>query len=316
MSPPPVYLVTGAAGQLGSAVARLLRELEVELRCLDLAPSREGAREGEPWLACDLVSPDSYAALSEFCRPVTHVVHLASRVTDAKDLSVDLGSQLALEAEGTLNLLRALGSGTRHLAYASSMTVYGRPERLPVGEEHPLRPDCVYAVAKLAVERLLAGFGRERGIPIAAMRLTSLYGPGPAKGRAIPAMALSALQGRPPEVFGDGSVRRDYLYVDDAARATLAVSLGALDGPVNVGTGRGTSTAELARLILRLAGLEGDPRFLPRRLDEQSSASMVLDVRRLSGATRFVPFIPLEEGLRRTLAALRHSIEEGKEAVL
>jgi len=151
-----VVLVTGAAGRIGSAMVELLRSLKVERRCLDLAPSRRPVEE--PWKLCDLAELSDPEGLRAFCRPVTHVIHLASRVTNSKDFAATFPSQFRIEVLGTLNLLRALPSSARHVAYASSMTVYGAPEHLPVGEDHPLRPSCVYALCKVVTEQHLAAF--------------------------------------------------------------------------------------------------------------------------------------------------------------
>ncbi|MBI5202240.1 MAG: NAD-dependent epimerase/dehydratase family protein [Elusimicrobia bacterium] len=300
-----VVLVTGAAGRIGSAMVARLRELGIERRCVDLAQPRTPPQE--PWLVRDLGDSASAGELREFCRPVTHAIHLASRVTNAKDLEETYSSQFRIEVLGSQKLLRALPSSTRHVSYASSMTVYGAPEYLPVGEDHPLRPACVYALCKVAVERELAAFSRERGIPAAALRISSVYGPGAPDRRAIGAMIERALSGRPIEVFGDGTVRRDYIYVEDVCRAALSVAVAALDGPVNVGTGRGTSASELAEVISRLAGSAASPVLVPRELDEQASASMIFDIRRLSRAAHFAPQVSLEEGLSRIIAGLRGS---------
>ncbi len=298
-----VVLVTGAAGRIGSAMVELLRSLKVERRCLDLAPSRRPVEE--PWKLCDLAELSDPEGLRAFCRPVTHVIHLASRVTNSKDFAATFPSQFRIEVLGTLNLLRALPSSARHVAYASSMTVYGAPEHLPVGEDHPLRPSCVYALCKVVTEQHLAAFTRERGIPAAALRIASVYGPGAPDRRAIGAMIERALSGRPIEIFGDGTVRRDYIYVEDVCSAALAVSIAGLDGPLNVGTGQGTSAAELAAAISRLAGSARAPVLVPKELDEQAAASMVFDIRRLTGATQFSPRVSLEEGLSRIIAGLR-----------
>ncbi|MBI4424203.1 MAG: NAD-dependent epimerase/dehydratase family protein [Elusimicrobia bacterium] len=298
MSARLVVLVTGASGRIGRSLVRLLAGLGVERRCVDVAL----VPDDSPCLHCDIADASSASALLDFCKPVTHVVHLASRAAGPKDPAQAYGPQFRLEVLGTLNLLRALPPDVRHVAYASSMTVYGAPERLPVAEDQPLRPECVCALCKIAVEQHLEEYSRARGVPACALRLSSVYGPGASRGSAIGAMIERALRGEPPEVHGDGSARRDYLYVDDACRAFLAAALHGVRGALNVGTGVGTSAAELAGLIARLAGLDRPPVFVPR---ERGSASLVFDIRRLAGATRFSPRVSLEDGLSRTLADLR-----------
>jgi UDP-glucose 4-epimerase len=300
----PVVLVTGASGRIGTAMVALLRSLGIERRCIDLVLSPAS----EPWLACDLTDASIYGTLRDFCLPVTHVIHLASRVTASKD-PIDFSPQFRIEVESLRNLLGALPDGVRHVSIASSMTVYGSPLRLPVDETHPLKPLSIYGSCKVLSEQTLADFSRERGIPAAALRISSAYGPGRARPIAIDSMIALALKGRTPEVFGDGTVKRDYIFVDDVCRAALAVSFSGASGPINVGTGIGTSSAELAIAVARLAGLGKRLRLMPRALDEQAASSMIMDVRRLTRKTGFAPSIPLEDGLAKTLDYFRRREE-------
>lgn len=302
--PPRVLLVTGAAGQIGRAFSRLLDAQGLAHRGLDFAPPPEGSTA--PYLRTDLSAAGAEAALAEFCAPVTHVVHLAGRITNAKSLAEGYREQHALNVEGTLRLLAALPGGLRHFAYASSMTVYGNgASGEPVDETRPPEPNCVYALMKLAVERHLGDFARRTGTRVALLRYTSAYGPGPASGRAIPAMILRLLAGRAPEVHGDGSARRDYIYVDDLCRATLESSLREVEGVLNIGTGVGISAAELASLLARLTGAGLEPVFTGRGVDAQGASSLVYDIGRMRRVLDYEPQTSLEEGLARTIGHFR-----------
>lgn len=299
---PPMFLITGAAGGIGRMMALELERRGLAYKSVDVVTLESAS---VPFFTCDLAERGELRALREFCADVTHVIHLAGRVTNEKSVSAAYAEQFHMSVAGTLNLLDALGSRTRHVAFASSMTVYGAPQRLPVDETQPLQPSCVYAVCKVAGERYLEAHARRTGRRVALLRYTSIYGPGDASKRAIPAMIRAVLAGRRPEVHGDGSVRRDYMYHEDLCRLTVEASLKEASGPLNVGSGQGTSSAELARLILKLAGPGGEPVFVPTQLDAQSSASMVYDVSRLRAAIGELALTPLEEGLARTIAASR-----------
>lgn len=293
----PVVLLTGASGLIGRALASALDERG--LAHLDVCRTPPGT--SSPFLPCDLSDPSALARLAEFCRPATHVIHLASRISNAKDLASGYREQFAVNVSATLNLLRALPPSVRHFAYASSFTVYGNTRVSRVDEGHPVAPNNVYGLCKLAVERHLEEFGARAGVPVAVLRYTSVYGPGSAPGRAIPAMIARLLAGRPPEVYGAGSARRDYLYVDDACRAALQAALGEAEGVFNVGTGVGTATAELASLLVRLTGASVAPVFVPRELDAQAASSLVYDVGKMRRELGFTPAVSLEEGLLKTI---------------
>ena len=294
---PVRVLVTGSQGQIGRVMTRLLRDLGIKHAGLDVGEG-EGA-----YLRCDLTKPDA-RALAEFCRPVTHVVHLASRISREKDLS-GYAEQRRLNVDGTLALLDALPANLRHFAYASTMTVYGDCGERPVSEERPPEPSCVYALTKLAAERRLEEACARRGIPAALLRYSSVYGPGTPPDRAIPHMASRILAGEPPELRGGGRAVRDYLYIDDLCRATLAASLREARGVFNIGTVRGVSAAELARSLCRLAGSDAEPVPVDEPVDEQAAASLVYDISKARRELGWRPCVTFEAGLEAVIRELR-----------
>lgn len=301
--PAPVVLITGALGQLGRAMGALLDRKGVKHLGIDIVEPKEPS---DRFLRCDLGDPAEIGRLAEFCRPVTHVIHLASRITNEKDLRQSFEAQYRMNVTGTKNLLKALPPALRHIAYASSMTVYGNTDVPLVDESHPIRPNCIYALCKVIVERHLAEHSRRTGVKSAFLRYTSAYGPGPRTGRAIPAMIGRLLDGEAPEIFGDGSARRDYIYVDDLCEATYQAVVKEADGPFNIGTGRGISAAELAELLIRLTGVQVSPKFIPREQDAQARSSLVFDISKMVRELEFRPSITIEDGLSRLIAQLRH----------
>jgi UDP-glucose 4-epimerase len=296
---PLVVLLTGAAGLVGRAMGRLLDENGIVHRGTDIVPAPSDL--GAPYHQCDLADPQARTGLAAFCAPVTHVIHLASKITNEKSLAASYLQQHRLNVAGTLNLVAALPPAVRHLSYASSITVYGSTTAAAVDESQPARPNCVYALTKLAAERLLLESSARTGLKIALLRYTSAYGPGPATGRAITNMICRLLDGQPPEIYGDGSTVRDYIYIDDLCRATLKASLREAEGVLNVGTGVGISAADLARLLVRLTGASVAPVRSPRLIDAQAGSSLVYDISKMRRELGFSPEVSLEEGLLRTI---------------
>lgn len=301
----PVVLVTGAAGHIGRCMGRLLREQGVDHRGTDLVPCPDYAE----FRACDLSDPAAPEALAAFCAPVTHVIHLASRIHNLKSLAGSYAEQYKVNVAGTLHLLKALPPTARHLCYASSMTVYGNAASEAVDESHPVQPNCVYALTKLAAERLLLEEGPRRGLKVALLRFTGAYGPGGVSGRAIPNMIARLLEGRAPEIYGAGTARRDYIYVDDLCRATLRAATSEAEGVFNVGTGVGISASELAGLLIRLTGSAVAPAASAKAVDAQAASSMVYDIGKMRRELGFTPEVTLEEGLLRTIRDFRAAQE-------
>jgi CDP-glucose 4,6-dehydratase len=126
---------------------------------------------------------------------------------------------------GTWLVLEACrGHGTERVVVASSDKAYGRQPELPYREEHPLDPRYPYDVSKAAADMLARSYSQTFGLPVAVTRLANVYGGGDTnRARLIPEAVCAALAGEAPVVRSDGSPERDFLYVEDAARAYLAV---------------------------------------------------------------------------------------------
>jgi UDP-glucose 4-epimerase len=173
---------------------------------------------------------------------------------------------LRVNAEGTLALLEAVraAGGRGRFVYVSSSEVYGTPADGTFSEDTLPAPTTVYGAGKLAGEHLTLAYHRTYGIDARVVRPFNAFGPrshfeGDC-GEVIPKFILRALAGRPLIIHGDGSQTRDFTFVRDTAAWLLRLALNnALEGQVvNIGAGRETSVAELARRILRLTGSVSD----------------------------------------------------------
>ena len=271
MSPRRV-LVTGGAGFIGSRLAAQLRARGDEVVVLDDLSTgrREKLPEGARLIVGDVRDG---AALEAALEGVEVVFHLAARVSIRgsiegfrDDHDVNLG--------GTLALLAALpGSAVRRVVYASSMAVYAdSPDGARVGEEHPTRPLSPYGVSKLASEHYLRVMGPRLGVEHVSLRYFNTWGPGqeltPYVGVAT-IFVNALLDGRTPTLFGDGAQTRDFVFVDDVARATLRAGEAPLGEPVlNVGTGRGTTVRALLEQIADALGVPPRAERAPARPEE------------------------------------------------
>jgi len=162
-----------------------------------------------------------------------------------------------------IRLLRAAEEQPRHVVFASSVSIYGRPRTVPVHETEAPRPETPYAIAKLAAEETVQLLCEAAGSTASILRFATVYGPGETVPRAVPNFIQAALAGQPPVVSGDGSDEHDYVHVCDVVEATLQALRMRADGTYNIGTGVGTSTVDLCRLVLRLAGSDLAPAFRP-----------------------------------------------------
>jgi len=302
-------LVLGGAGFIGSHLAEALLQAGHRVRIfdrphLDRLPTFLQRREFEVFTG-DFLNPYVLSAALQGNEIVFHLVSTTLPKTSNDNPVYDVESNVV----GTLRLLELCREqGVRKVVFASSGgTVYGVPRSVPIDESHPTEPICSYGIHKLMIEKYLQLNHRVHGLDYCVVRPPNLYGPRQRLDIAQGAVAVfldRALHGKPIQVWGDGSVMRDYLYVEDAAEALVKAA--AFEGEpkvFNIGSGVGTTLKQLIKEIEALLG---------RPVPVEYSAARTLDVpanvldaslaRRLLGWT---PRTSLAEGLRRTHAAMR-----------
>jgi UDP-glucose 4-epimerase len=296
-------LVTGGAGFIGSHVAEALVARDEEVVVLDDLSS--GKRENLPD-GVELVEGDVREPQDELFSAVKPTVcyHLAAQI----DVRVSVARpehDAQINVLGTVNLLQAALEHDTQIVFSSTGgAIYGECER-PASEDAPRLPISPYGTSKLAAEEYLATYNRLHGTRHVSLRYGNVYGPrqDPHGEAGVVSIFFSTLlAGEAPKVFGNGGQTRDYVYVGDVARATLAAS--GRDGSVyNVGTGRETSVVELLDLCQRIAGTGFDATFMPPRPGEIQRSG--LDPSRAVDELGWRPEHSLEEGLRETYEFFR-----------
>ena len=302
-------LVLGGAGFIGSHLAEALLQAGHRVRIfdrphLDRLPTFLQRREFEVFTG-DFLNPYVLSAALQGNEIVFHLVSTTLPKTSNDNPVYDVESNVV----GTLRLLELCREqGVRKVVFASSGgTVYGVPRSVPIDESHPTDPICSYGIHKLMIEKYLQLNQRVHGLDYCVVRPPNLYGPRQRLDIAQGAVAVfldRALRGKPIQVWGDGSVVRDYLYVEDAAEALVKAA--AFEGEpkvFNIGSGVGTSLKQLIQEIEALLGRPVPVEYAAARtLDVPANVLDASLARRLLGWT---PHTSLGEGLRRTHAAMR-----------
>lgn len=294
-------LVTGGAGFIGSNLTKLL--------C------------GQGW---DVTVIDDLSSSIErkFCQRVKFFkgtignTDLLDKIVPGQDTVFHLAAtgiiKLSLEnpvlyfENNLINGIKLLEAMRKHnvekIVYSSSSGVYGEPMRTPIKEEDTTNPINPYGAAKLAFEDALSSYAHSFGIDAACLRYYNVYGPGdeqrPAT-RAVPNWIKSALKAEPLTLFWGGQQKKDYIFVEDVARANLMAAEKCRGFNVyNVGSGKGIKMIDLARLLEKILGKKleikdggdrpGDPHIL------------IADISKIQRELNWQPMIGLEEGLTRT----------------
>ncbi len=291
-------VVTGGAGFIGSHVvdALVVREDEVVVVDSLVTGKRENVPAGAELHVRDIREP--LDDLFDDARPEA-VFHLAAQA----NVRISVESPVEDADVNVLGTVRILEAARRHAAQvvfsSTGGAVYGECDG-PVAEDAPLRPISPYGTAKLAGEEYLRTYNRLYETTHVVLRYGNVYGPrqDPHGEAGVVAIFLGALAtGQQPRIFGDGRQTRDYVYVGDVARATVA-ALGQEGGVFNIGTGGETSVLELYELCRRVTGSTLEAVEAPARLGELQRSA--LDPALAATELGFTAMVELEDGLRAT----------------
>jgi UDP-glucose 4-epimerase len=305
-------LLAGGAGFLGSNLAEALLAAGHSVRVLDRAGARcllpEETRRQVAWREGDFHEPASVDAAVAGQEVVFHLVGTTLPKSANENPAFDFASNVV----GSICLLEAAArAGVRKVVFMSSGgTVYGPPQAIPIAETHPTEPLTSYGITKLAIEKYLALFHSERGLAYTVLRLSNPFGryqwPLGTQG-VIAVFVWRALTGQPIEIWGNGDVIRDYIYVSDAAAAMLAAMDARADSEVfNVGSGQGRSLNEVVKTIEQVIGAKIAVTYAPSRtLDVPVN---VLDTSKIRRVLGWQPQVGFEEGIRRTVEAIREKV--------
>jgi len=294
-------LVTGGAGFIGSNVARLLCDSGHAVTVLDNLSFgyRELVDPRCRFLCGDLGDEDQ---LLEAMEGVDAVMHFAASSIIARSFA-DPMEYVRNNVLNGARLLEAMRRArVRHIVFSSSASVYGEPQRIPVPENDPKRPLHIYGASKLAFEDLLQGYYHAFGINSVSLRYFNAYGPGDLQEpvtRAVPRWVRATITDEPIVLYWQGQQYRDYVFVDDIARAHVQV-LG-MEGlnVYNLGMGHGILMRDVVSALQELVDkpltiIDGGQR-------DGDPMRLVADISRIRSEVGWQPETGLREGLLQTV---------------
>jgi UDP-glucose 4-epimerase len=298
------FLITGAAGFLGSTLTNQLAREGHQVRGLD------DLSTGDP----QALSPDVHFTRGDvndrprlwtLLQEVDCVYHLAARVSVPESVLYPREYN-AVNVGGTVSLMEAMRDvGVRRVILASSGAVYGDQGEQPLTETAIPDPGSPYAVSKVSAEHYVRTIGKLWGMETVCLRIFNAYGPGqhlpPSHPPVVPHFLRQALRGGTLVVHGDGNQTRDYVYVDDVVSAMVAAATAPnVNGLViNVGSGTETSIRELVKKVAETTGSEVDSLYNSNTSGGVSR--MRADLSLAAQKLNYRPSIRLDDGLRMTL---------------
>lgn len=294
------FLVTGGAGFIGSHTTDALIKREARVVIVDnvVTGRKENLNSKAKFYKLDCVSPRLTAIFKK--EKPDFVFHFAFNVLVPK--SVDDPLMDAQSIIASLNVIKnSHRFGVKKIIFSSSGFIYGNRAPRPTAETAPLDPVSPYAISKYTVENYLRYYGRTFGLPYVIVRYATVYGPRQVLGAMADYIHRLAV-GKQAKMWGDGSKTRDYVFIEDAVKANLAVlALGDdFDEPVfNVGSGRERPLNEVYQMIAKLVGKEPRPTYLPDRPGEQLGYS--LNASKINNALGWRPRVSFANGLKQTV---------------
>lgn len=290
-------LVLGGCGFIGSHLVDGLLEAGHKVRVLDRSPKLYRA----PLAKVDYRFGDfsNTPFLAEALEGIEVVYHLISTTVPSTS-NLDPVSDVRSNLINTLQLLQLMVQKNipKIIFLSSGGTVYGIPNAVPIPENHPLRPICSYGVVKVAIENYLFMFHQLHGLEYVVLRASNPYGE--RQGHVgvqgvIASFMAKILGGEPIEIWGDGSVVRDFIYINDLAKLCVLAAKSEKSGIYNAGSGVGHSINEIVSAFTEVTGLTIEPVYRPGR--GYDVPSVILDIMGAKCAFDWSPQIDLRDGI-------------------
>lgn len=305
-------IVTGGAGFIGSNLCRRLHEEGDRVICIDnlSSGSEENIRDLEGSSRFEFIRHDVIEPIELKADRIYHLACPASPPYYQKD---PIATSKTL-FDGALNMLEVAGANNARILLTSTSEVYGEPLVHPQPEEYRgnVSPNGIrscYDEGKRMAESLFFDHHRMYGTDIRVVRIFNTYGPGmlPDDGRVVSNFIVQALQGKDLTVYGDGSQTRSLCYVDDTVEALMRMmETPDITGPVNIGNDHELTIKEIAGHVLRLTGTPSG--VIGRPLPADDPTRRKPDITKARTLLGWEPSIPVDEGLRRTIAYFKTRI--------
>jgi UDP-glucose 4-epimerase len=296
------FLVTGAAGFLGSYLANRLAREGHQVRGLDDLSAGDPARLN-PEVLFTRGDVTDRPKLWTLLQDVDCVYHLAAKVSVPESVSYPREYNI-INVGGTVSVMEAMRDvGVKRVVFTSSGSVYGDQGEQPLTENTPPNPGSPYAVSKLAAEHYVRTIGALWGIETVSLRVFNAYGPGQplpaAHPPVIPHFLRQTVRGGSLVIYGRGEQTRDFVHVDDVVEAMVAAATAPTVNRlmINIGSGVETSIRDLAQYVLEAVGKTTDWMYVENQ--DVGPSRMCADISLARAKLGYRPNVGLQEGLER-----------------
>lgn len=315
-------LITGGLGFIGSNLTRRLVSMGNQVTIIDSLIQEYGGNprnlhDVREKIVINLSDVRDPFSINELIKGQDYLFNLAGQTSHLDSMN-DPFTDLDINGKSQLSILEACRKNNPHIriVFASTRQVYGKPQYLPVDENHPLNPVDVNGINKIAGEQYHLLYNQVHGIRSSVLRLTNTYGPRmrikDARQTFLGIWIRNLLEGKPIQVYGDGQQRRDFNYVDDLVEALIiaATENKAIGRVYNLGAPDPISLSDTAKIMCH--GIEGMSwKLVPFPQDRKAIdvGDFICDYSSFSSAFGWEPKFKFEEGIKRSLEYFRSELE-------
>ncbi|MFD1360704.1 NAD-dependent epimerase/dehydratase family protein [Lentibacillus salinarum] len=294
-------LVTGGAGFIGSHVVDRLLDENVEVAVVDMSGDNRWENSNVTYYEMNILD-SGLRNIIEHEKPDI-IYHLAAQISVTRSIA-DPIADANVNIVGTLRILQcAVKYKVKKIIFASSASVYGKPDYLPIEETHPIQPTSFYGISKSAAETYIRLYRELYGLNYSIFRFSNVYGPRQASdGEAgVISICLNKIsENLPFTIYGDGTQTRDFIYVKDVAEACVMASSLSGSHTINVSSGKKVSLNMLIELLAENAGISTIVNYRNKKPGDIAHSCLQNDLARK--LLQWKPKYRLEEGLAETYA--------------
>jgi len=297
------FLVTGGAGFIGSHIVDKLLDIGHSVVIVDNLSTgkKKNINSKSIFYKLDICNKRTLESVFKRHR-IDYVIHQAAKINSGinhENAILDVNTSVL----GTLNLLDfSVKYKIKKLIYASSVSVYGEPKKIPVAERDQLLPIYSYGVAKKCAEEYVRYYSHNHGLNYTILRYSNVYGPRQPIFGEVGVIAIYTdltLKGKPLIIYGDGTHLRDYIYVDDAVNLTYKALTSADQGLINIACGKGVCTNEIFAIFNYYYNNKLKAIIKPERTGE--SGSFCANIKKSQKLLKCTPKVSIKEGIKKTI---------------
>lgn len=295
-------LVSGGAGFIGSnLVDRLIKEGNKVVVIDNLSTGKtENVHNKAKIYQLDICSKKIVDVFKK--EKIDIVYHKAAQVDVQKSIE-DPILDVNVNILGTVNILEACKeTNVKKIIYPSSAAVYGEPKYLGIDEKHPISPISSYGISKYTPENYIRIYNELYNIDYTILRYSNVYGirqDSKGEGGVIDIFMKKILIGESPSIFGDGSITRDFIYVEDIVEANIKALNRGSEEVLNIGTGKGTSIKELFNMMKEILEIDIKVKYEKERKGDIKNS--FFNINKAKEKLGWTPQYRLEEGLNKTI---------------